>query len=115
MTTDRDLMYMGFTEATNKEYMAPVSPWCESGLQPADLGLTFPTSIPDQKLMAVFTHFGQEVPYAKNWLFYSETLWYDRWEQILKLGDRLNFLESKHLVPASHSIGKTDESSRHLE
>jgi hypothetical protein len=38
----------------------------------------------------VFTHFGKEVPYSKNWLFRSETLWKDRWDQILKLGSERN-------------------------
>lgn len=41
----------------------------------------------------VFTHFGKEVPYSKNWLFLSETLWYDRWQQILELQKDLQYLE----------------------
>lgn len=30
MTDVRDLLYMSFTEPVQKDYMAPVSPWCES-------------------------------------------------------------------------------------
>jgi hypothetical protein len=43
--------------------------------------------------LLVYTHFGKEVPYSKNWLFLSETLWYDRWQQILQLQDDLQYLE----------------------
>ncbi|KZV91682.1 mutanase [Exidia glandulosa HHB12029] len=49
-----------------KPYMAAVSPW-------------------------FFTHFGAEVPYSKNWVFPGDTLWYDRWNQILDL--KPNFVE----------------------
>lgn len=45
-------------------------------------------------LQEVFTHFGPEVPYSKNWLFYSEELWKIRWDQILQLGQRgVNLVE----------------------
>lgn len=43
----------------------------------------------------VSTHFGHEVPYAKNWVFYSELLWKTRWDQILQMGPELNFIESE--------------------
>jgi hypothetical protein len=35
-----------------------------------------------------FTHFGPEVPYSKNWVFPSDNLWYDRWNEMLSLKPR---------------------------
>jgi hypothetical protein len=35
MSDARDLLYMSFTEAAGKDYMAPVSPWCRSFLRHA--------------------------------------------------------------------------------
>lgn len=43
----------------------------------------------------VSTHFGKEVPYTKNWVFYSELLWKTRWDQILEMGPELRFIESE--------------------
>ncbi|WVQ85054.1 hypothetical protein IAT38_007218 [Cryptococcus sp. DSM 104549] len=85
MNTDRDLTYLGFTEAANKIYMAPVSSWFS-------------------------THFGKEVSYSKNWVFKGETLWKDRWDEILSLGSRLNFLEiiTWNDYGESHHIGPYD-------
>jgi hypothetical protein len=37
------------------------------------------------------------VPYAKNWVFYSELLWKTRWDQVLQMGPELNFIESELL------------------
>ncbi|KAK4688116.1 glucan endo-1,3-alpha-glucosidase, partial [Tremellales sp. Uapishka_1] len=68
MTTDRDEAYLQSTGPVDKIYMAPVSPWFS-------------------------THFGNEVSYPKNWLFKSETLWYDRWEEILSMNSSINFIE----------------------
>ena len=69
MTLGRDDEYLNVLKPAGKEYMAPISPW-------------------------FFTHFGPEVSYSKNWLFYSESLWHDRWEQILELGQQgVNFVE----------------------
>lgn len=48
MSDERDLLYMSFTEPVQKDYMAPVSPWCESSSPfsalspPGFLWLTFP-------------------------------------------------------------------------
>jgi glucan endo-1,3-alpha-glucosidase len=81
MTDTQDELYLGFTAAAGKQYMAPVSPWCGWSVR--------------AWLMIVSTHFGKEVPYSKNWVFYSETLWKDRWDQILKMGSGLNFIESE--------------------
>ncbi|WVQ96504.1 hypothetical protein IAU59_003609 [Kwoniella sp. CBS 9459] len=68
MTTARDNEYISVLKKANKKYMAPVSSW-------------------------FFTHFGKEVPWSKNWLFRSETLWKDRWDQMLELGDKVDFIE----------------------
>ena len=37
------------------------------------------------------THYGLEVSYSKNWVFPSDTLWFDRWTEVLSLGSQ--FLE----------------------
>ncbi|KAF9524330.1 glycosyl hydrolase family 71-domain-containing protein [Crepidotus variabilis] len=58
---DGDHDYMNALKG--KPYLAPVSPW-------------------------FFTHFGPEVPYSKNWVFPSDLLWFERWEQLLSLGAR---------------------------
>ncbi|OCF72760.1 hypothetical protein I204_05989 [Kwoniella mangroviensis CBS 8886] len=68
LTTVQDEAYIDVVGKANKVYMAPVSSW-------------------------FFTHFGKEVSYSKNWLFKSENLWKYRWDQILELGDKLNYLE----------------------
>lgn len=93
MTDVRDLEYLGYTEAVGKAYMAPVSSWFS-------------------------THLGKEVSYSKNWVFKSETLWKDRWDEILQLGSRLKFIEiiTWNDYGESHYIGPyntphTDDSS----
>ena len=48
-----------------------------------------------QLTVPVSTHFGKEVPYSKNWVFYSELLWKTRWDQILQMGPELRFIESE--------------------
>jgi len=48
--------------------MAPVSPW-------------------------FFTHFGTDVSYSKNFMFYCESLWLIRWKQILSMVNDLRFIE----------------------
>ncbi|OCF37162.1 hypothetical protein I316_01069 [Kwoniella heveanensis BCC8398] len=68
LTTAQDKQYISVVKNANKKYMAPVSSW-------------------------FFTHFGKEVPWSKNWLFKSETLWKDRWDQMLELGDQVDFIE----------------------
>ncbi|WWD18650.1 hypothetical protein CI109_103103 [Kwoniella shandongensis] len=85
MSDSRDLEYLAVTQPAGKTYMAPVSTWFS-------------------------THFGQEVSYSKNWVFKSETLWKDRWEQILSLGDKLDFLEivTWNDYGESHYIGPYD-------
>ena len=64
-------------------------------------------------MVAVFTHFGKEVSYSKNWLFKSETLWYERWEQILDLAARSPNLRYLEIITwndygESHYVGPSD-------
>ncbi|WVR06496.1 hypothetical protein IAU60_003527 [Kwoniella sp. DSM 27419] len=68
LTTERDETYLSVLNQAGRKYMAPVSTW-------------------------FFTHFGKEVPWSKNWLFKSEALWKTRWEQVLAMGDKLDFVE----------------------
>lgn len=95
MTLDRDMTYLNQVEQTGKTYMAPVSPWCMSFLFPYQLSDVEDSDRKLISLIAVSTHFGKEVSYSKNWVFYSEMLWKIRWDQILTMGDKLNFIESK--------------------
>ncbi|WVQ73398.1 hypothetical protein IAR50_002970 [Cryptococcus sp. DSM 104548] len=85
MTTSRDNEYLDLLEASNKTYMMPVSTWFS-------------------------THFGTEVSYAKNWVFKGETLWKDRWDQVLQMGSRVNFVEiiTWNDYGESHHIGPYD-------
>ncbi|KAK8858755.1 hypothetical protein IAR55_002984 [Kwoniella newhampshirensis] len=85
MTDSRDQTYLGVTQPAGKTYMAPVSSWFS-------------------------THFGPEVSYSKNWVFKSETLWKDRWDEILSMGDQLDFLEivTWNDYGESHYIGPVD-------
>ncbi|ODN93422.1 hypothetical protein L198_05287 [Cryptococcus wingfieldii CBS 7118] len=93
MSTSRDIEYLDLLEASNKTYMMPVSSWFS-------------------------THFGKEVSYSKNWVFKGESLWKDRWEQVLAIGNRVNFVEivTWNDYGESHHIGPfntphTDDSS----
>ncbi|GIJ99164.1 hypothetical protein Aspvir_001290 [Aspergillus viridinutans] len=63
-----------------KPYVAPVSGWFS-------------------------THFGGEVPYSKNWVFPSDLLWYDRWQEILNLGPRFVEIVTWNDYGESHYIG----------
>lgn len=51
------------------------------------------------------THFGGEVPYSKNWVFPSDLLWYDRWQEILNLGPRFIEIVTWNDYGESHYIG----------
>lgn len=66
-----------------KAYIAPVSPWFS-------------------------THFGAEVPYSKNWVFPGDFLWYDRWQEILKLQPRFLEIITWNDYGESHYIGRLD-------
>ncbi|KAF9885480.1 hypothetical protein FE257_012916 [Aspergillus nanangensis] len=63
-----------------KAYIAPASPW-------------------------FFTHFGPEVSYSKNWVFPSDALWYNRWNEILALGPRFVEIVTWNDYGESHYIG----------
>ncbi|KAF2205757.1 glycoside hydrolase family 71 protein [Delitschia confertaspora ATCC 74209] len=63
-----------------KGYIAPVSPWFN-------------------------THYGTEVSYSKNWVFPSDLLWYNRWNQILALKPRFLEIISWNDYGESHYIG----------
>ncbi|KAL4895132.1 glycosyl hydrolase family 71-domain-containing protein [Aspergillus ambiguus] len=66
-----------------KPYVAPASPWFS-------------------------THFGPEVSYSKNWIFPSDLLWYNRWNEILKLGPRFVEIVTWNDYGESHYIGRLD-------
>ncbi|OIW25565.1 putative alpha-1,3-glucanase/mutanase [Coniochaeta ligniaria NRRL 30616] len=63
-----------------KAYIAPVSAWFS-------------------------THFGPEVPYSKNWVFPSNLLWYDRWNEVLALGPLFLEIITWNDYGESHYIG----------
>lgn len=52
-----------------------------------------------------FTHFGDEVPYSKNWVFPSDLLWYTRWREILALKPRFVEIITWNDYGESHYIG----------
>ncbi|KAF3386810.1 Mutanase [Penicillium rolfsii] len=60
-----------------------------------------------------FTHFGPEVSYSKNWVFPSDLLWYDRWNEILGLGPRFVEIVTWNDYGESHYIGPLQ--SRHTD
>jgi hypothetical protein len=64
----------------NKPYVAPVSAWFS-------------------------THFGPEVSYSKNWVFPGDTLWYNRWHEILSLQPRFLEIITWNDYGESHYIG----------
>ncbi|KAH8926931.1 carbohydrate-binding module family 20 protein [Atractiella rhizophila] len=53
------------------------------------------------------THFGNEVPYSKNWVFPGDNLWYRRWERILAMKPQFvdvtwnDYGESHYVAPLS--------------
>ncbi|KAI0974725.1 glycoside hydrolase family 71 protein [Xylaria arbuscula] len=55
-----------------------------------------------------FTHFGPEVPYSKNWVFPSDTLWFDRWQEILELQPEYIEIVTWNDYGESHYIGRLD-------
>lgn len=63
-----------------KTYIAPVSAWFN-------------------------THYGAEVPYSKNWVFPSDLLWFNRWNEILTMGPKMIELVSYNDYGESHYLG----------
>ncbi|KAJ5214988.1 hypothetical protein N7468_010667 [Penicillium chermesinum] len=51
------------------------------------------------------THFGSEVSYSKNWVFPSDLLWFNRWEEILSLKPRFIEIITWNDYGESHYIG----------
>ncbi|QKX59373.1 uncharacterized protein TRUGW13939_06507 [Talaromyces rugulosus] len=51
------------------------------------------------------THFGPEVSYSKNWIFPSDSLWFDRWQELLTLGPRFIEIVTWNDYGESHYIG----------
>lgn len=72
-----DQMYLN--ALNGKDYMAPASPW-------------------------FFTHFPPST-YNKNWLFPSDTLWYDRWTELLTTTSRYIEIVSWNDYGESHYVG----------
>ncbi|KAJ6090292.1 alpha-1-3-glucanase/mutanase [Penicillium sp. IBT 16267x] len=75
---DGDKVYVN--ALAGKAYIAPVSPWFS-------------------------THFGPEVSYSKNWVFPSDLLWYNRWNEVLALGPRFIEIVTWNDYGESHYIG----------
>ncbi|KAK9318783.1 glycoside hydrolase [Lipomyces orientalis] len=75
MNTDSDKQYL--SALAGKPYMMPVSPW-------------FYTNIPQ---------------YHKNWLWRGDTLWPDRWDQVLQIQPQLVEIISWNDYGESHYIG----------
>lgn len=63
-----------------KPYIAPVSAWFS-------------------------THYGPEVAYSKNWVFPSDLLWYDRWNDVLAMGPEYLEIITWNDFGESHYIG----------
>ena len=45
------------------------------------------------------------MPYSKNWIFPSDQLWFDRWNQILQLGPRFVEIVTWNDYGESHYVG----------
>ncbi|KKY24184.1 putative glycosyl hydrolase family 71 protein [Phaeomoniella chlamydospora] len=80
MTTDNDESYM--SALGGKPYMMAVSPW-------------FYTNMPE---------------YSKNWLWRGDTLWSDRWEQIIELQPAMVEILTWNDYGESHYIGPIHDS-----
>ncbi|KAJ5094235.1 glycoside hydrolase [Penicillium angulare] len=76
--SDGDTTYIDALDG--KAYIAPASPW-------------------------FFTHYGTEVSYSKNWVFPSDLLWQQRWEEILTLKPRFVEIITWNDYGESHYIG----------
>ncbi|OAX79204.1 hypothetical protein ACJ72_06477 [Emergomyces africanus] len=74
-TTDADVAFMSVLN--DKPYMMPVSPW-------------FYTNLPD---------------WHKNWLWRGDDLWYDRWQQVIKLQPPFVEILTWNDYGESHYIG----------
>lgn len=77
-----DQMYLN--ALNGKDYLAPASPW-------------------------FFTHFSPST-YNKNWLFPGDTLWYDRWTELLTTTSRYVEIVSWNDYGESHYVGPLSSS-----
>ncbi|CAN8102557.1 unnamed protein product [Discula destructiva] len=68
------------SKRSNSKYIAPVSPWFS-------------------------THYGAEVSYSKNFVFPSDLLWFERWNQILTLAPQYVEMITWNDYGESHYIG----------
>ncbi|KAJ7825822.1 glycosyl hydrolase family 71-domain-containing protein [Mycena olivaceomarginata] len=59
------------------------------------------------------THYGPEVSYSKNWVFPSDLLWYNRWNDLLKLGPNFIEIVTWNDYGESHYVGPL--SSKHQD
>jgi hypothetical protein len=75
---DGDSSYI--SALAGKPYIAPVSAWFS-------------------------THYGPEVSYSKNWVFPSDLLWFERWNDILTLGPQYLEIITWNDYGESHYIG----------
>ncbi|KAJ7479505.1 glycosyl hydrolase family 71-domain-containing protein [Mycena latifolia] len=71
-----------------KPYLAPASPWFS-------------------------THYGPEVSYSKNWVFPGDFLWFNRWNDLLKLGPSFIEIVTWNDYGESHYVGPL--SSKHQD
>ncbi|KAJ6582694.1 glycosyl hydrolase family 71-domain-containing protein [Mycena vulgaris] len=71
-----------------KPYLAPASPWFS-------------------------THYGPEVSYSKNWVFPGDFLWFNRWNDLLKLGPAFIEIVTWNDYGESHYVGPL--SSKHQD
>ncbi|KAL1979739.1 hypothetical protein VTN96DRAFT_5236 [Rasamsonia emersonii] len=51
------------------------------------------------------THYGAEVSYSKNWVFPSDLLWFNRWQDILTLGPQFVEIVTWNDYGESHYVG----------
>lgn len=77
--SDGDTSYIDAL-GTTKPYMAPVAAWFS-------------------------THYGPEVSYSKNWVFPSDSLWFDRWTDILSLSPQYLEIITWNDYGESHYVG----------
>ncbi|KAJ7617736.1 putative alpha-1,3-glucanase/mutanase [Roridomyces roridus] len=59
------------------------------------------------------THYGPEVSYSKNWVFPSDLLWYQRWNDLLALGPEFVEIVTWNDYGESHYVGPL--SSKHQD
>jgi hypothetical protein len=56
--------------------------------------------------LIILSDYGPEVSYSKNWVFPSDLLWYDRWNQILALRPQFVEIVTWNDYGESHYVSK---------